>query len=136
MGVSLSLETQLSIACCKEAILGDLAKPEPSWYPDCSVNLQVGVIGNLQWFCSKSEREPGRRTIMLSRRGLFALLMISLLGSPLFGVGTTGTIVGTVTDAKGGVIAQAKVTIKNVGTNATREVSTNANGEYNSESPV
>jgi hypothetical protein len=41
--------------------------------------------------------------------------MISLLASPLFGVGTTGTIVGTVTNAKGGVIAQAKVTIKDVG---------------------
>jgi Carboxypeptidase regulatory-like domain/TonB dependent receptor/TonB-dependent Receptor Plug Domain len=68
--------------------------------------------------------------VMLSSRGLLSLLMISLLAYPLLGVGTTGTIVGIVTDAKGGVIAQAKATIKNAGTNATRDVTTNANGEY------
>ena len=67
---------------------------------------------------------------MFNRRALFAILMVALVASPLFGVGTTGTIVGTVTDAKGGVIAQAKVIVKNSGTNATREVFTNANGEY------
>ena len=67
---------------------------------------------------------------MFNTRALFAILMVSLLASPLFGVGTTGTIVGTVSDAKGGVVAQAKVVVKNSGTNATREVFTNANGEY------
>ena len=67
---------------------------------------------------------------MFNRRALFAILMVALVASPLFGVGTTGTIVGTVTDARGGVIAQAKVIVKNSGTNATREVFTNANGEY------
>jgi len=67
---------------------------------------------------------------MFNRRALFAILMMALVASPLFGVGTTGTIVGTVTDAKGGVIAQAKVIVKNSGTNASREVFTNANGEY------
>jgi len=46
------------------------------------------------------------------------------------GVGTTGTLVGTVTDAKGGVISEAKVTVKNVGTNATRELTTSLAGEY------
>jgi Carboxypeptidase regulatory-like domain/TonB dependent receptor/TonB-dependent Receptor Plug Domain len=46
------------------------------------------------------------------------------------GVGTTGTIVGTVTDAKGGVIAQAKVTVKNTGTNSIRELTTSVTGEY------
>ncbi len=67
---------------------------------------------------------------MFNRRILYAILTVALLASPLFGVGTTGTVVGTVADAKGGVIAQAKVTVKNTGTNATREVFTNANGEY------
>jgi outer membrane receptor protein involved in Fe transport len=67
---------------------------------------------------------------MFNGRVLSAILLVALLASPLFGVGTTGTIVGTVTDAKGGVITQAKVVVKNSGTNATREVFTNANGEY------
>jgi Carboxypeptidase regulatory-like domain/TonB dependent receptor/TonB-dependent Receptor Plug Domain len=56
--------------------------------------------------------------------------LLFLLTLSTHGVGTTGTLVGTVTDAKGGVISQAKVTVKNVGTNATRELTTSLSGEY------
>jgi hypothetical protein len=56
------------------------------------------------------------------------LFFVLVLGT--HGVGTTGTIVGTVTDAKGGVIVQAKVTVKNTGTNSARELTTSATGEY------
>jgi len=41
-----------------------------------------------------------------------------------------GTIKGTITDQKGGVIQNATVTITNVGTNAERTVSTGDNGTY------
>jgi hypothetical protein len=43
---------------------------------------------------------------------------------------TGGRIRGTVTDASGGAVAAAKVTLINEATNATREVQTGANGEY------
>src|SRR5580658_3429743 len=56
------------------------------------------------------------------------LFFVLVLGT--HGVGTTGTIVGTVTDAKGGVIVQAKVTVKNTGTDSARELTTSATGEY------
>src|SRR5271155_2045694 len=39
--------------------------------------------------------------------------LLFLLTLSTHGVGTTGTLVGTVTDAKGGVISLAKVTVKN-----------------------
>jgi hypothetical protein len=39
-------------------------------------------------------------------------------------------VLGTVTDASGGVLADAKVTITNVGTSATRSTTTNDKGEY------
>src|ERR1700676_3232663 len=67
---------------------------------------------------------------MLSKRGFLTLFIAFLLAFPAYSVGTDGTIVGTVTDAKGGVISRAKVTVKNTGTNAVREVFTNAGGEY------
>lgn len=42
----------------------------------------------------------------------------------------SGTILGTVTDASGSVVPNAKVTIVNEGTGLTRTVQTDANGEY------
>ncbi len=41
-----------------------------------------------------------------------------------------GTVVGTVTDETGGVIANAKVTLKNLGTNEERSVTTDERGDY------
>ncbi len=46
----------------------------------------------------------------------------------------SGTILGTVTDSSGGVIANAKVTVVNEGTALTRTVTTDANGEYTAPS--
>src|SRR5688500_4869422 len=42
----------------------------------------------------------------------------------------SGTILGTVTDASGAIIADAKVTVVNEGTGLTRTVTADANGEY------
>src|SRR5271170_1937019 len=41
-----------------------------------------------------------------------------------------GTILGTVTDAQGAVVANAKVTVKNVGTGLERTTDTSADGSY------
>jgi outer membrane receptor protein involved in Fe transport len=68
---------------------------------------------------------------MLSKRGFLTLFIAAFLAFSVYGVGTDGTLVGTVTDSKGGVVSHAKVIVKNVGTNATREVFTSASGEYN-----
>jgi Carboxypeptidase regulatory-like domain len=46
----------------------------------------------------------------------------------------TGTILGTVTDASGGVIGKAKVTIVNEGTGLTRTVTADDQGEYTAPS--
>jgi hypothetical protein len=44
--------------------------------------------------------------------------------------GTGGTILGTVTDASGAVVPNAKVTITNTDTNQSHEVTSNQSGEY------
>ena len=67
---------------------------------------------------------------MRSRIALFLLLMGCVGAIPLFGVGTTGTIVGTVKDNSGAVVATATVTVRNEQTNATRQVKTNETGDY------
>lgn len=59
---------------------------------------------------------------------IFSFLCIAAIGA--FGVGTTGTIVGTVKDISGATVANATVTIRNQETNATRSVQTNATGDY------
>ena len=46
----------------------------------------------------------------------------------------SGTILGTVTDSSGAVVAGAKVTIINEGTALTRTVTSDANGEYTAPS--
>lgn len=59
-----------------------------------------------------------------------ALFLAASVGFPLWGVGTTGTIAGTVTDPNGGAIPGAKVEIVNQGTGVVRAISTNAEGDY------
>ncbi|HEY3838024.1 MAG TPA: carboxypeptidase regulatory-like domain-containing protein, partial [Bryobacteraceae bacterium] len=51
----------------------------------------------------------------------------------LHGQLTTSTILGTVTDPSGGVVASAQVTATNTATNFTRTVQTNTSGEYRME---
>lgn len=59
------------------------------------------------------------------------LLLYLLLGTGLlFGQFEYGEILGTVHDASQGVVAGAKVTIRNLDTNVTREESTNEQGAY------
>ncbi len=55
-----------------------------------------------------------------------ALLMISAV----YGQQETGTITGTVTDPTGAIVPNAKVSVKNVATNAVRNATTNSNGQY------
>lgn len=56
------------------------------------------------------------------------LVASSLFG--LYGQSTTGTIVGTVRDSTGAVIAGAKVRVTNAGTGAVLETLSNTNGDY------
>src|SRR6202041_3860213 len=57
---------------------------------------------------------------------MFVLLATVALSAQSF----RGTILGTVTDAQGAVIAGAKVTVKNVGTGLERTTETSADGSY------
>jgi hypothetical protein len=59
-------------------------------------------------------------------------LILGLAGTQLlFAQGTDlGTIRGTVTDSSGAVVPNAKVVITGLGTNTTRETTTNAQGDY------
>ena len=72
----------------------------------------------------------------MKHAGRSALRVVScallLLGAvrPAAGQSVTGTILGTVTDASGAVVAGAKVTILNEGTALTRTVVSDTSGEY------
>ncbi len=67
----------------------------------------------------------------LTKRVLIVFLLVVCTESiPLLGVGTTGTIVGTVKDHSGAVVANAVVTVRNQATNAARHVQTNESGDY------
>ena len=57
---------------------------------------------------------------------VFVLLAAVSLSAQTF----RGTILGTVTDAQGAVVARAKVTVKNVGTGLERNTDTSADGSY------
>jgi hypothetical protein len=61
---------------------------------------------------------------------LLAILCLSFAPLPLCGQVAGGTISGTITDATGGAIPNAKVTIKNVATGVERGVTTNSDGYY------
>jgi hypothetical protein len=59
------------------------------------------------------------------------VMMIALLAqTSLFAQGTTGAITGTVTDPSGAVIAGATVTVKQIETNATKQLTTTEAGTY------
>jgi hypothetical protein len=58
-----------------------------------------------------------------------AILVFALFAVPVF-ANLTGDLLGTVTDATGAGVAGAKITIKNLSTGATREVTTGQAGEY------
>ena len=68
----------------------------------------------------------------VSGRGLFVVLsvLLSVLAVRVEAQVTTGTILGTVKDASGGVLPGVTVTATNVDTNISRSVVTNERGEY------
>jgi hypothetical protein len=59
-----------------------------------------------------------------------ALLLLLVLGLPYLAAGQEATIVGTVTDASGGVVAGVTVTITSVQTGSIRTLTTNDAGQY------
>jgi hypothetical protein len=58
------------------------------------------------------------------------MLLVGAFPASVLGQGLTGQISGTVTDAGGGVMPGATVSIKNAGTNQVRETTTGADGAY------
>src|SRR5271157_1692732 len=67
---------------------------------------------------------------MLFRRLLLGLGLACWSALSALAVGPTGTIVGTVSDPSEAIIPKAQVTVRNQGTNATREVTTNDDGDF------
>jgi hypothetical protein len=70
---------------------------------------------------------------MKSRHVVVGLLAVGLLGltlTPLTAQEYRGSILGTVTDTSGGVVAGAKVTVTNEATGTSVEARTNADGNY------
>ena len=79
--------------------------------------------------CAGSSR--GSRLLPLLLAGL---ILMAATPSALFAQAVTGTLLGTVTDSTGAVIAGAKVTVTNQNTGFTRTVKTDAIGEYTAPS--
>ena len=67
---------------------------------------------------------------MLFRRLVLAFCLACVVAWPAIAVGPTGTIVGTVADPSEAVIPKAQITVRNQGTNATREVQTDGDGDF------
>jgi hypothetical protein len=72
-------------------------------------------------------RHAGSRLLRLC---CCALLMMATAVPTAIAQSVSGTILGTVTDSSGAIVAGAKVTIINEGTALTRTVTADANGEY------
>ncbi len=62
---------------------------------------------------------------------LLAVILAAAFTTPMFAQQVFGSIYGTVTDASGAAVANAKVTITNVNKGNKTEVTTDANGNYN-----
>src|SRR5256885_3126822 len=61
-----------------------------------------------------------------------ALLALSLiLAGFSYGQAVTGSLLGTITDASGAAVPNAKVTITDANTGISRNANTNENGNYN-----
>src|ERR1700739_4042235 len=87
--------------------------------------------------CCMRQNPPPKRTVggaMLSLRCRLSVVcltvLLCLVPSSLFAQGTTGRILGRVTDPSGAVVAGVKVTLVNEATGINRESTSNASGDY------
>jgi hypothetical protein len=71
-----------------------------------------------------------RWTLMCLQTVCLALFVSQPLATLMFAQGTSGRIVGRVSDPSGAVVANVKVTLVNEGTNVSRDAVTNGNGDY------
>jgi hypothetical protein len=73
--------------------------------------------------------------MLMTCRGIASLSVLMLLatGITLYGQ-ATGAIVGSVTDTSGAIVPNAKITVINTATNASRETASNAQGIYSAPS--
>jgi hypothetical protein len=71
------------------------------------------------------------RSIILGLIFTAALIFGLILSTPAYSQVVGGTLSGTITDASGGAIPNATVSIKNMATGVTTNVTTNAQGIYN-----
>src|SRR5947209_6862635 len=76
-------------------------------------------------------RDGGAMPSLRARYSVIALLLVFSLCIPtfLFAQGTSGRIVGRVSDSSGAVLADVKVTLVNEATNVSRDMVTSANGD-------
>src|SRR5215472_9622154 len=77
-----------------------------------------------------SETEMQMTPQTLKRTGVFVALIAISLCPRVATAQNTADMVGTVTDTTDAVVAGAKVTIKNLGTNVSRSMVTSGAGEY------
>jgi hypothetical protein len=73
---------------------------------------------------------PFKEFLARYRFGRIAIAMAILLAIPLLAHGQEATILGTATDASGGVVPNVKITISNSQTGAVRTLATNDVGQY------
>jgi outer membrane receptor protein involved in Fe transport len=67
---------------------------------------------------------------MNTLKGVFGLLTMALLATPLMAQTETGQITGTITDPTGAAVPGAKVMVRSAGTGATRNLESSADGTY------
>src|SRR6266550_710942 len=94
------------------------------------------VVLMLSFFAQISPRRGTRMKIpnlhanKLSNLRYLLILFVLFAGLPFRASAQDATIVGTVTDPSGSVIANAKITVTNLETNLTRSITTNDSGQY------
>ncbi len=77
------------------------------------------------------QASPGENIMSATTRILSLCLLISLAAVSLYGQGGAyGTILGTVKDNSGAVVAKASVDVTNVATNVTKHTETTSSGDF------
>ena len=72
----------------------------------------------------------GAAAVRLLSAAVLVLAAFTSASTPLRAQSVSGTILGTVTDASGAVVSNAKVIVTNEGTGLTREVMSDSNGDF------